>query len=136
MRNVHIAVATAGLSGIYQIGRHLMDKEMEAREEETRQGKDKKDKDESSVVPVALGLMAGGLMLEGSAHLLRLTASRHSEIRADRAAAEAYGAQIVIDALRKIDRAAAWRPADLRTGAGKAYAFAMISDGPAALERS
>merc|ERR1719453_1799857 len=75
-------------------------------------------------------------MLEGSAHLLRLTASRHSEIRADRAAAEAYGAQIVIDALRKIDRAAAWRPADLRTGAGKAYAFAMISDGPADLERS
>lgn len=131
-RNIHIAAATAGLGGIYQTGRWLLDAEMRRSAREGKEEKKKKDKDEGSSAPLALGLMAGGLVLEGSAHLLRLTASRHSEIKADRAAAEAYGAQTIIDALKKIDRAAVHRPADLRKGwKGKAYAFAMISDGPA-----
>ena len=127
MRNVHIAAATAGLSGIYQIGKSLMEaEERKAREK----GRDTDDKDDNAM-GIALGLMAGGLVLESSAHLLRMAASRHSEIKADRAAAEAYGAETIIDALMKINHAAARRPADLRKGRGQAYAFAMISDGPA-----
>ena len=127
MRNIHIAAATAGLGGIYQLGRGIMDAEME---NEKRKRKSKKDdKDESSAAPVAMALMASGLVLQGSAHLLRLTASRHAELKADLAAASAFGAHTMIEALYKIDIAAGRRPADPRKGKGKAFAFAMISDG-------
>jgi len=129
MRNIHIAAATAGLGGIYQLGRGIWDAEMENDQRRRRSNSKDDDKDESSAVPAALALMAGGLVLEGSAHLLRLTASRHAELKADLAAASAFGAKYMVDALCKIDQAAARRPADLRKGKGKAFAFAMISDG-------
>lgn len=128
VRNIHIVAAAAGLGGIYQLGRAIYEAEMEEARKERREDEEKA----CSALPLAMGLMAGGLMLEGSAHLLRLSASRNSEIRADRAAAEAYGAQTVIDALTKIDKAVVRRPADLRGGTGKAYAFTMISDGSTA----
>ena len=77
MRNIHIAAATAGLGGIYQLGNWLMEAELRSERKRKRSGK-KKDKDEGSVAPLALGLMAGGLVLEGSAHLLRRAATQSS----------------------------------------------------------
>ena len=74
--------------------------------------------------------MGAGLACQGIAHLLRLAASRGAELRADRAAAEAYGASALVNALRKIDAASARRPADLSRGTAAAYAHLMISDGP------
>ena len=77
--------------------------------------------------------MAAGLVTQSAAHGLRLMASRDAEIKADRAAAEAYGANTMIRALEKIDEHSRRRPADLRASkGGKAFAFAMISDGPTA----
>ena len=74
--------------------------------------------------------MAGGLATQGVAHAMRLMASRSAEIKADRAAAAAYGADTMISALRKIDAATAKRPADLRKHqSAKNFAFAMISSG-------
>ena len=65
------------------------------------------------------------------AHGVKLAVSRDAELRADLAAADAFGANALISALKKIDAAAAKAPADLRSSAeGRKMAFAMISDGP------
>merc|ERR1719473_2086072 len=89
-----------------------------------------KDKDGDSSAQAGLVLVAAGLATQATAHLLRLSASRSAELKADAAAANAFGAETMISALKKIDRAAARTPADLRTSeAASAYAFAMISDG-------
>lgn len=129
VRNMHIAAAAAGFGGVYETGRFLL-------ESSSRKSRRKKKDDEGGGAGVGLALMAGGVALQGAAHLLRLSASRGAELRADRAAAEAFGAENLISALRKIDRQAARRPADLRESTvGRAYAFAMISDGPTSRPR-
>lgn len=129
LRNMHVAAAAAGLGGIYEVGRVLVD--MSTREKKSKSKKDKDD--DSSGAGVGVALMAAGLVTQSAAHGLRLMASRDAEIKADRAAAEAYGANTMIRALEKIDEHSRRRPADLRASkGGKAFAFAMISDGPAA----
>ena len=76
-----------------------------------------------------MALMTAGLGTQAMAHLLRLFASRSAELRADEAAAKAFGAQTLINALQKIHREGA-RYSDLRSNAlGRQFAFAMISDG-------
>lgn len=129
-RNMHVAIASAGLGGVYDAGRMLLDSSRRS----SRGSRKKKDgKSEDSGAGAGLALMGLGLISQGVAHLVQLGASRGAELRADLAAAEAYGAGSLIRALRKIDEAAATRPADLRTSsAGKRMAFAMISDGPSA----
>ena len=125
-RNMHIALATVGLGGIYEAGRYLLDVGT------SRDRSKKKDKDEGggSVAGLGLAMMGAGLASQGTAHLLRLTASRQAELRADAAAAEAFGADALISALTKIHERGA-RVSDLRSSStGRAYAFAMISGDP------
>ena len=127
-RNMHVAIASAGLGGIYEAGRMLIDSSRRSR----KSGKDKKNEKDSSA-GVGLSLMGLGLVSQGVAHLVQMGASRGAELRADRTAAEAVGADSLIRALRKIDESAARQPADLRqSSTGKKMAFAMISDGPSA----
>ena len=127
-RNMHVAVAAAGLGGIYKAGRILLD----ASFSDKKESKSEKDKNEGGGAALGLALMAGGLGAQALAHLAQLAASRGSELQADRAAAEAYGADALISALRKIDAAAARAPADLRASGAAAglMAHAMISGGP------
>lgn len=120
--NMHIAAAAAGMGGIYHLGRMLLDSS-------SRRDKKKKD-DEDSSASVGLMLMAAGIASEAAAHMIRLAASRGAELRADQAAAKVYGAEALINALKKIDAASARRPADLREStAGRAFSHMMISDG-------
>ena len=127
-RNMHVAVAAAGLGGIHKAGRILLDASLSDKKE----SKGDKDKNEGGGAALGLALMAGGLGAQALAHLAQLAASRGSELQADRAAAEAYGADALISALRKIDAAAARAPADLRASGAAAglMAHAMISGGP------
>lgn len=134
-RNMHVAVAAARLGGIYTAGRTLLDASLRLTRSGKKESKGEKDKDEGGGAPGAalgLALMAGGLGAQAVAHLAQLAASRGSELQADRAAAEAYGADAIISALRKIDAAAARAPADLRASGAAAglMAHAMISWGP------
>jgi len=126
VRNMHVAAAAAGLGGIYEVGRSILESDRCSKKTK------KKSKDgEGSGAAVGLGLMAAGLATQATAHIVRLMASRSAELKADRAAAEAYGTQAMISALRKIDQQASRRPADLRHGKNaKAFTHAMISDGP------
>ena len=128
-RNMHVAVAAAGLGGIYKAGRILLDASLRS---DMKESKSEKDKNEGGGAALGLALMAGGLGAQALAHLAQLAASRGSELQADRAAAEAYGADALISALRKIDAAAARAPADLRASGAAAglMAHAMISGGP------
>ena len=125
VRNMHVAIAVAGMGGVYDAGRMILDSSSKK-----RRSSSSKDDDKDSGAPVGLMLMGAGLAAQGIAQGVRLAASRNAEIRADRAAAEAFGSDAMINALRKIDQAAGRRPADLRESkAGRAFAFAMISDG-------
>jgi len=125
VRNMHLAIATAGMAGVYEAGRIILN--ARDRNSETSQS----DSDgEGGAATLGLALLAAGLMTQCLANLARLCASREAELQADRAAAAAFGADAMISALRKIDRLAAQRPADLRESKeGSAFAFAMISDG-------
>ena len=131
-RNMHVAVAAAGLGGIYKAGRILLDASLRPTRSDKKESKGEKDKNEGGGAALGLALMAGGLGAQAVAHLAQLAASRGSELQADRAAAEAYGADALISALRKIDAAAAREPADLRASGAAAglMAHAMISGGP------
>merc|ERR1719421_446598 len=129
LRNMHVATAAAGLGGIYEVGRTLLDVGSSSSSKRRKSKDDEKD----GAGSLGLMLMAGGLVTQGMAHGLRLMASRDAELKADRAAAEAYGAETMISALKKIDAAAARRPADLRSHkTAKQFSFAMISNGPSA----
>lgn len=120
-RNMHVAVATVGLGGIFEAGRYLL---------RSRRYQSKKEDKQDNTAAIGVGLMAAGLASQSLAHLLRLGASRSAELRADAAAAEAFGADALISALTKISSYGA-RHDDLRTSAaGRAYAFAMISGVP------
>jgi len=91
----------------------------------------KKKEGEDSGAGVGIALMGAGLACQGVAHALRLAASRGAELKADAAAAEVFGAEALISALRKIEANAAGRPADLRgSRAGRTFAFLMINGGP------
>lgn len=126
VRNMHIATAAAGMGGLYEAGRLLLDST--TREKRSRS---KKSEGEGGGALVGLGLMGAGLVSQGVAHMFRLAASRTAELKADRAAAEVFGADAMVSALKKIQAHASRRPADLRGGrAGRAYAHLMISDGP------
>lgn len=124
-RNMHIALAAVGLGGLYEAGRYVLDIDR-------RSSKSRKDKDEGGgVAGLGLALMGAGLASQATAHLLRLTTSRQAELRADAAAAEAFGADALITALTKIHERGAG-VSDLRgSSSGRKYAFAMISDGEA-----
>lgn len=120
-RNMHLLIVTAGLSGIFETGRILLDSERTSESDDDESG---------GGAVIGLGLMGLGLCSQGIAHLVQLAASRGAELRADSAAAEAFGGACMISALTKIDRAAATQPTDLRDGKeGRQLAFAMISDG-------
>merc|ERR1719163_2283303 len=128
-RNMHLVIAIAGLGGIYEAGRMLLD--IQARGGGSSSDSSDDDEGGGSGATLGLGLMALGLGSQGVAHLVQLAASRGAELEADRAAAEAFGAQSLISALAEIDKAAATAPADLRDDKeGRKLAFAMISDGP------
>lgn len=130
-RNMHVAIASAGLGGIFEAGRILVKSSSRGREERKRSSSKSKDDDSGGAATVGLGLMAGGLVLQGVAHSLRLAASRHAELQADQAAAAAFGADSLVSALQKINQHAASQPADLRgSSRGRVMAHAMISDGP------
>jgi len=126
VRNMHVAVATAGFGGVYNMGRWLLD----SSQSESGKRKKKDDDDGGSSAGLGLMLMGVGLATQATAHMLRLSASRTAEIAADTAAARAFGAESMISALRKIDGLAARQPADLRQSkAAQGFAFAMISNG-------
>ena len=82
-RNMHVAVAAAGLGGIYQAGRMLFDASLRPTRPRKKESKDDKDKDESvGGAGLGLALMAGGLGAQAVAHLAQLAASRGSELQA------------------------------------------------------
>lgn len=127
-RNMHVAIASAGLGGVYEAGRMIL--ESSRRSKKKSKGKDKEE-DEGGAVMTGLALMGVGMGSQAIAHGVKLAVSRDAELRADLAAADAFGANALISALKKIDAAAAKAPADLRSSAeGRKMAFAMISDGP------
>ncbi len=120
-RNMHIAIAAAGLGGLYRAGRYIL----EASREERSSSKDDDDEKGSST-SVGLTLAAAGLAGQATAHLLRLGASRSAELAADAAAAQAYGPSSLASALKKIHAAP---ENDLHAGSGAAMAHAMFSAG-------
>lgn len=116
-RNMHVSIAAVGLGGVYEAGRWL-----------SSGNKRRKNDDSDSKGSLGLMLMAAGVCTQSIAHLLQLGASRGAELRADRIAAEAFGADAMVSALHKIHKHA--HAADLRSSAsGRKLAFAMISDG-------
>ena len=120
--NMHIAIAAAGLGSVYEAGHMLLDAGR-------RKKGSKKRSEKGDGSGLAIALMTAGPGTQAMTHLLRLFASRSAELRADEAAAKAFGAQTLINALQKIHREGA-RYSDLRSNAlGRQFAFAMISDG-------
>ena len=98
--NMHMAVAIAGLGGIYEYGRFLVNLE-----EDYQRGKTDEDEDDrSSLLPMGCGLMIGGATARMAAHLLQLSMSRTAEYDADRVAAELCGSDAMISALKAIQR--------------------------------
>merc|ERR1719359_286502 len=121
---MHAAIAVAGLGGIYELGRMLMDSQR-------YRERDSNDEDEGSAASLAFLLMVGGAATRILAHLLQLSISRGAEYDADRVAAELCGADAMISALSKIERRAASAPRDQALSArGGAFAHAYISNGP------
>ena len=120
--NMHIAIAAAGLGSVYEAGHMLLDAGRRK-----KGSKERSEKGDGS--GLAMALMTAGPGTQAMTHLLRLFASRSAELRADEAAARAFGAQTLINALQKIHHEGA-RYSDLRSNAlGRQFAFAMISDG-------
>lgn len=136
--NMHVAVAIAGLGGLYEIGRIIV---------KSNSGQRKKDKDKDSSLPVGAMMMAAGVGSRMVAHMLQLSMSRSAEFDADGVAAELCGSEAMISALRKIQAAAedrkkgthssswfSWWQKDskplpaLNSFRGGAFAHAYISD--------
>ena len=123
--NMHAAIAVAGLGGIYELGRML-----------TYSDRDRDSDDEGGTASLALLLMVGGAATRILAHLLQLSISRGAEYDADRVAAELCGADAMISALSKIEKASATAPRDQALAArGGAFAHAYISNGPSELPK-
>jgi len=127
--NMHVAVAIAGLGGVYEAGRVLW------RSSSDKAAKrDKKGDDGDSLASTGLMLMAGGATMRILAHLAQLFMSRRAEYDADRVAAQLCGSDAMISALNKIEAAAKKRPANtspLHAGRAAAFAHAYISSGEA-----
>jgi len=118
--NMHVAVAIAGLGGLYEMGNMLLRSE--------RDGDDKDE--EGSMAGLGLALMVGGAAARVVAQLLQLSMSRGAEYEADLVAAELCGADSMISALKKIERSAVRVPRDRLAARGDAFAHAYISNGP------
>lgn len=130
-KNMHVAMAIAGLGGIFETGRMLL----RASSSKRSKGSSRNKKDSSSsngAVALGIGLMGAGMGSQAIAHLIKLASSRGAEFRADLAAARAFGADSMMSALRKIEKRAKSLPKDLRDGGstGKLMAFTMLSDQP------
>jgi heat shock protein HtpX len=95
--NMHIAIAAAGLGSVYEAGHMLLDAGR-------RKKGSKKRSEKGDGSGLAIALMTAGPGTQAMTHLLRLFASRSAELRADEAAARAFGAQTLINALQKIYR--------------------------------
>ena len=93
--NMHIAIAAAGLGSVYEAGHMLLDAGRRK-----KGSKERSEKGDGS--GLAMALMTAGPGTQAMTHLLRLFASRSAELRADEAAARAFGAQTLINALQKI----------------------------------
>merc|ERR1719231_996599 len=126
--NMHLAVATAGLGGVYEAGRLLSRYSSESKSS----GSKSKSKSESN--EAGLMLMAGGATARILAHLMQLAMSRTAEYDADRVAAQLCGSEAMISALAKIEAAAknrkrhqATAKSPLREGRATAFAHAYIS---------
>jgi len=121
--NMHAAIAVAGLGGLYELGRMLMDSKRYS-------DRDANDDNEGSAAGLALPLMVGGAATRILAHLLQLSISRGAEYDADRVAAELCGSDAMISALSKIELRSAIAPRDEALAArGGAFAHAYISNG-------
>lgn len=97
--SMHVACAIAGLGGIYELGRVLVNYDS-TRSSSSSNGDD--DDEGGGTAALGLGLMAGGVAARCAAHLLQLSMSRGAEYDADRVAAELCGSEAMISALRKI----------------------------------
>lgn len=145
--NMHVAVAIAGLGGIYELGRFLI---------ESDSGKSSESKDDesgSSSLPLGLTLMAAGVSTRVVAQMLKLSMSRSAEFDADSVAADLVGGDAMISALSKIQEAAEERRFKVKGGSwfssdkggaqpalssfrGGVFAHAYISDGSSKDERA
>lgn len=92
--NMHVAVAIAGLGGIYEVGRVLAQSESSSDSD--------KDDDSGSVVSLGVAMMAGGMAARLAAHMLQLSMSRTAEYDADGVAAQLCGSNAMMSALKKI----------------------------------
>merc|ERR1719316_2670089 len=118
--SMHVAIAIAGLGGLYEMGRLLQ--RTDAKSEQS-------EKDDAQ--SLGLALMVGGAATRALAQLLKLSISRGAEYDADRVAAELCGADAMISALSKIEQLSATAPRDQALAArGGAFAHAYISNGP------
>ena len=144
---MHVAVAIAGLGGIYELGRFLI---------ESDSGKSSESKDDesgSSSLPLGLTLMAAGVSTRVVAQMLKLSMSRSAEFDADSVAADLVGGDAMISALSKIQEAAEERRFKVKGGSwfssdkggaqpalssfrGGVFAHAYISDGSSKDERA
>merc|ERR1719240_2218938 len=125
--NMHAAVAIAGLGGLYELGRFLVNTESQTE----RESKSDDKGSSGSTASLGLMLMLGGTVTRSLAHLLQLSISRGAEYDADRVAAEVCGPDAMISALSKIQRRAETAPPRDRLAArGNAFAHAYISNGP------
>lgn len=124
-RNMHLAAAAAGLGGLYQGGKMLL------RSSNSASSKRSKKKDDSSSTAVlGLGMMAAGIGTQAAAHLIRLGLGRGAEFAADRVAAELYGPDALISALRKIETRGAAAKRDSLGARGNAFAHLFIAPEP------
>lgn len=123
-RNMHLAAAAAGLGGLYQGGRALL-------RSSSSKGSKKKD-DSGSAVALGVGMMAAGLGAQTCAHLIRLGLGRGAEFAADRVAAELYGPDALVSALRKIETRGAAAKRDSLGVRGNAFAHLFIAPEPGA----
>lgn len=129
--NMHVAVAIAGLGGVYEAGRLLSHY---SRASESKSKSESNDREGSSLASAGLALMTGGAVARILAHLMQLSMSRTAEYDADRIAARLCSSEAMISALRKIEAAVEKRPAKkspLHEGRAAAFAHAYISSGSA-----
>jgi len=123
--NMHAAIAIAGLGGLYEMGRILLDG--------ARFSKSDVDGEGGGAASLGFTLMVGGAATRVLAHLLQLLISRGAEYEADRVGAELCGADAMISALSKIERRSATAPRDQLAARGDAFAHAYISNGLSAV---
>lgn len=124
--SMHVAVAIAGLGGLYEMGRILLRTRTPSESDN-----DDDEKAGGELAQVGLALVIGGAAARLIAQLLQLSMSRGAEYDADRVAAELCGPAAMISALEKIDTAAATATSqrDRLAARGDTFAHAYISNG-------